>query len=528
MKVMIVDDEVIIRDGLSQVIEWDAYQFQLLEPAASAEEALDRVVDERPDIVLTDIRMTGKSGLELALEIKSIYPHTEVIVLSGYDEFAYAQQALRNGVSDYLLKTSGPDEILKAMIQSRQRILKVREIIEQGEVKEHLIRRQLLEKVLQGSKQEADHVDLTILLEQWPIMQRLHEGMSCRVIIIAFDGWGTGEAEKQLLQFAIANMLEELLRAEVLAWQEGLLIFYPVDASAGSDGLQMMQSAIRRSSETLKCQLWAGSSAVFCSLEQLRSAYIEALYASEFRWLLTGQQYAVYEQVQSRKGGRRLCSQAEESELISILIAGDLGQLRGFTTKILAELRADSEAVPASVEAYLQSIVVAAQRWLERALSAAGNDNIAAETHVEGQSLNQPFMPIPERKLSAYLEKIAATYRRAASGKSGYVQRATDYIKEHLDQNLTLQKVAEYVYVNPNYLSEMFKRQLGINYIDFVTTERMEKAKLLLVGTDAKIGEIAKTVGYEDIKYFTKLFKRHASLTPTEYRNQSEFFPPSY
>ncbi len=526
MRIMIVDDEVIIRDGLSQVIEWDAYQFQLLKPAASAEEALDRVSDERPDIVLTDIRMTGKDGLELASELKILFPQTEVIVLSGYDEFAYAQQAMRSGVSDYLLKTSGPDEILKAIIQSRQRILKAREMLEQGETKQHLIRRQLLERVLQGNKQETVSSDMDMLLEQWPSLQLLRQGQDYRVILISYSGWGEAEAAQLLLQFAVSNMLEELLRCELVEWQEGLLIFYPVDPSMGHNGFHSVHSAIRRAAETLKCQLWAASSAVFSSLQHVRDAYIEARYANDFRWLLNEQNYVIYEQVEKRRGGGRLCTQAEESELIAILISGDLGNLRSFTSRILEQLRTDREAVPASVEAYLQSVVVAAQRWLERALSSIGGDNLTSGIEVQG--LNKPFLPAPDRKLFAQLEKITAAYRRVASGKSGYVQRASDYIKEHLDQNLTLQKVAEYVHVNPNYLSEMFKRQLGINYIDFVTTERMEKAKLLLASTEAKIGEIAKSVGYEDIKYFTKLFKRHASLTPTEYRNQSEFFPPSY
>lgn len=123
MKLLIVDDEVIIRTGLSTVIPWAENGFSLLPAAASAEEALMRIPVERPELILTDIRMTGASGLEMSSEVLASYPDTEVIVLSGYDEFTYAQQAIRQGVSEYLLKTSGPDEILQAALRARDRRL---------------------------------------------------------------------------------------------------------------------------------------------------------------------------------------------------------------------------------------------------------------------------------------------------------------------------------------------------------------------------------------------------------------------
>ena len=119
MKVLIVDDEVIIRNGLSTVINWADNGFTVLTPAASAEEALQRIPVEMPEIIFTDIRMTGLSGLDMAHEVKQQYPEIEIIVISGYDEFSYAQQAMREGVSDYLLKTSRPGEIIEAAVQAR-------------------------------------------------------------------------------------------------------------------------------------------------------------------------------------------------------------------------------------------------------------------------------------------------------------------------------------------------------------------------------------------------------------------------
>lgn len=122
MNVLIVDDEVIIRTGLASVISWSELGLNLLPPAASAEEALERLEAERPDILITDIRMNGKTGLELAEEAAARLPGLEVIILSGYGDFAYTQQAIRQGVGDYLLKTSKPEEIIRTVLRAKRRL----------------------------------------------------------------------------------------------------------------------------------------------------------------------------------------------------------------------------------------------------------------------------------------------------------------------------------------------------------------------------------------------------------------------
>lgn len=156
MKVMIVDDEVIIRNGLSTVVNWEENGFTVLEPAASAEEALQRIPDEQPEIIFTDIRMTGLSGIDMAREVKKQFPDTEIIIISGFDEFAYAQQAMREGVSDYLLKTSRPGEIIQSAAKARERLEARRRNEEGGRVQQTIVNRGFLRRLLaSGSASDA-------------------------------------------------------------------------------------------------------------------------------------------------------------------------------------------------------------------------------------------------------------------------------------------------------------------------------------------------------------------------------------
>lgn len=361
MKILIVDDEVIIRTGLASVIAWNELGLRLLAPAASAEEALERMEAERPDILLTDIRMKGKTGLQLAEEARLIVPDLEVIILSGYGDFAYTQQAIRQGVGDYLLKTSKPEEIIKAVMRAKQRLMERRA--------EHSRTRML------------DSTDLA-----------------------------------------------------------------------------------------------------------------------------------------GRQGGKTVLSQEEENTLGSILLDHDPMALKAWTQGLADELAVDPECTPESFKACLQSAAVAGHRWLERTLRAIGREGKVRfapwlQEHPEGTKLRD--------ELFWHLHGIMNLYHTAlGEGQTSHVQRAKAYIESCPAQELSLQQVAAYVHLHPGHLSELFKKETGSAFGDYVTGRRMRRAMDLLAVSPAKVSEIAAMSGYEDVKYFSRLFKKHTGKTPSEFREE--------
>ncbi|MDF2963409.1 MAG: two-component system response regulator, partial [Paenibacillus sp.] len=223
MRIMIVDDEVIIRTGLAKVIKWEELGMELLEPAASAEEAMERIPAERPNILLTDIRMTGKTGLQLAEEARRIIPELEVIVLSGYDDFAYTQQAIRQGVSDYLLKTSRPEEIIKTVLKARQRIEEKWAAHSQGHFQHKEARNRLFERwVADGETKEIEPQHLSSFLPRLfgdtdSIQGRL------QIILLSAEGWHESPASESLLLFAVENMLQDLFSCETLLQKKRII-----------------------------------------------------------------------------------------------------------------------------------------------------------------------------------------------------------------------------------------------------------------------------------------------------------------
>ncbi|MFE4712500.1 response regulator [Paenibacillus sp. NPDC056722] len=516
MNILIVDDEAIIRMGLCTVINWEALGMTLLPPAESAEEVLERIPGERPDVVLTDIRMSGMNGIELAKEIKEQLPDVEIIILTGYDDFRYAQQALREGVTDYLLKTSGPEEVIKAVMKAQQNLSMKREAAEHGAVSAAALRSRLLEEWLTGGgRRSSDTAGFKPVIDWLQQNGVLSKDESCgaqpmRVLLVGASGWGD-ERFSELILGSAENRLQELLPCVTLVRNHTIIV--ALRAEEGWPCMRMLEKALYQVREMLKCDLFAAAGEIVHSLSELPQSYEEAAKIYAYRVLFGDQGLYGMKDIERRRGGRTVCSEKEERELLGLLIQNYATQLHAWTHRIIEEQLQDPDATPTALQAYLQSIIIVAHRWLDRNREIGASEPTAVPifTFEAGVRL--------EDELFRQLLNVMNEFHQGASdSRYAYIQRAIAYIRNHLNQQLSLQQVAGVVHLTPNHFSEVFKRETGQGYIEFVTRERMLRAGRLLLTTQKKIGEIAGEVGYEDMKYFSQQFKKIMGSTPSEYR----------
>ncbi|CAH8714888.1 response regulator [Paenibacillus thiaminolyticus] len=552
MKVLIVDDEVIIRTGLAQVIPWNELGFEVLPPCASAEEAMEVIGTEKPHLVLTDIRMTGADGIALAAHIREVSPRTETLILTGYDDFHYARRALREGVCDYLLKTSRPDDIVKAALRAKARLLEKQDAAMHDSAKEASHRERQMLKLLteplpvedcrriaaelfrgdgapQGSGSVASSygtapIDATVI-EAASDETAVINAASYEAAVIEAAGWG--EARHGLLLFAAANLLAELLGGPVIRHAQLLLALRRTEPVPGRLPCGW-DEALRRTEQLLKCRLFAGIGGAAADAADIGRSCREAGSAGRFRWFAAGRRLLHYEETAAREGRPSICSAQEEDSLLQALSSGRPERLRLWIGERVKELIAHPHATPESIRSYGQSALIAAERWLERCAQAAAPLNRQAAEAWDGWSwqphaLADPAAAVPEQwegSLFAALQEAMQIYRdRYADDAVPYVSRAMRYIRETADGSLTLQHVASVVNVHPNHLSDKFKQETGMNYIEYVTQARIARACRLLQDGSALVSDTARMVGYEDLKYFSQLFKKHMGCTPSEYRS---------
>ncbi|MFS0869855.1 helix-turn-helix domain-containing protein [Paenibacillus xylanilyticus] len=525
MRLLIVDDEVIIRTGLASVIAWNELGIELLAPAASAEEALTRMAEERPHILMTDIRMTGKTGLELADEGLQLLPELEVIILSGYDDFAYAQQAIRQGVTDYLLKTSKPEEIIKTVLQAKQRITdRWAEKSREGRLLREN-RQRLFEKWI---------IDGDVGTGPCPafLKQGVGEGTDVslnggqvyqQVFIIQAKGWSRSSAA--LLRFAVQNMLEDLLPGAVAHIQKKQIIGVVQVANLKQELQYTLKTVLNHMEQLLKCSLRAAIGHPVCGEIHLHDSYKTASAAFQYLGLLQDKIWSI-EQVSHRKGGKTLLTHEEETALGTLLLDNDPVVLTTWTQELVRELMMDPEVTPESFHACLHSAVIAGHRWLVRTMRAIGREEPARY---------EPWQPEPDADaadlrdmLFHHLYGLMHTYySQMGQGQASHVQKAIAYIESGLAQEISLQQVAGQVHLHPGHLSELFKKETGITFGDFVTNMRIRRAMEMLAVSPAKVSEVAAISGYEDVKYFSRLFKKHTGKTPSEFREEAYSFKPS-
>ncbi|CAI6028285.1 HTH-type transcriptional activator RhaR [Paenibacillus sp. JJ-100] len=532
MRLLIVDDEVIIRTGLASVIAWHELGIELLHPAVSAEEALTRIAEERPHILMTDIRMNGKSGLELAEEALHLLPELEVIILSGYDDFSYAQQAIRNGVTDYLLKTSKPEEIIKTVLQAKTRITeRWAEKSREGQWLRENRERQFIEWVIEGNT-DAGRCPSSLAFGEEnisPVQSCIRESssterpMSRQVVLIQAEGWS--RSSDALLRFAVQNMLEDVLSGAIAQIEKQHIVCVLPLASELEASVYRLEDGISRIEQWLKCSLRAAVGEAVQHASELHRSYQTAMTAFRYRGLKDDKVWR-YEEISSRQGGKTVLTHEEETTLGTLLLDNDPVSLTTWIRELIVKLIAEPDVTPGSYAACLHSVVIAGHRWLARTLQSIGREQ---PTRLE------PWTPEPEKQATEIGDELFhhlydlmhAYHSRMGQGQAAHVQKAIGYIETSLTQDISLQQVAGHVHLHPGHLSELFKKEMGVTFGDFVTDIRIRRAMDMLAVSPAKVSEIAAISGYEDVKYFSRLFKKHTGKTPSEYREQALGFKSS-
>ena len=401
-KVLIVEDEVLVREGLKSVIGWDKLGMEVVGDVSNGKQALEVYERERPDIILTDIRMPVMDGLELIARIREKDKKTGIVILTCYEEFGYLQEALRMGVSDYILKLKmKPSEIEAAM-----------------------------EKV----KKKLDH----------------EKG----------SGAGTEAAEEFRLQ------KEEELKQYIFYHQVSIDFF---------------RSRMKRLNLAVKEKDMILFRVVLRKCEKARLKIMDER-GMLIRFIILN----MTEEVMGRYGGGETIQEGPDCFLLFMNAGKD------FQKK----------------DEWMEEM----QQEISKAL-----ENFMGVRTVWGMSgIFQSFMELPEK-----YQECCQKMEQETANLSVEIYEAVRYIEGHLTERLTLNQVAASSNLSPNYLSSLFKKELGIGFVDYITEKRVEKAKELLENTGLKTYEVAQQAGFVDESYFSKTFKRTTGKRPSAFRKRN-------
>lgn len=528
IKLLVVDDEEEIRTGISSVIDWEAYGIEICGEAENGRKALDLIERLSPDIILVDIRMPVMDGLQVIETLHSKNSPVRSVILSGYDDFSYAQRALKSGASDYLLKPCRPQEILET-------VLRIKTLIENENEREEklrllkvkfkeslpLLKEKFLARLLSGSSFTPE--TLVESINFFGI--NLTPSGQVAVAVFRIDepaGFSKNgnSTDTELMKFSVMNIASELIGAklpcEVLEYGDDLAAIISIQDNIYENMLPSLLDKVKTSISTfLHFTLSIGVGRPHNIQDEVYLSLEEALKALDFKFFTGDNSIIMYEDIREYAAKEPSYPINEEKELLNNIKTHRIDKLEESIEKFISAVREKHGSKDYLLKAGLALLFSIYHLCIENSLETtdifgaglSGLDNILQADTLAG--------------LKAELYNIASVTAEKLNNKrsrNSIVEFMVRYINENCHNDISLEVIANEAYISPGYASLLFKQNIGINFVDYLHKARIEKACSLLKDIRLKIYEVSSIVGYNDEKYFSQVFKKYKGVTPSQYR----------
>ncbi|HHW00544.1 MAG TPA: response regulator [Clostridiaceae bacterium] len=520
--VLLVDDDQIVVEGLRRFVNWNELGYQVINVALSEKEAIKIIETEYVDVVLTDIVMPGKSGLDLIKEAHEINPYIKIVILSGYGEFEFAKQALKLGAFDYLMKPVNFSELINTFDRLKS-VLK-NDIEERQKQKEFLsIRRmQFMNNLVNGYFSNIESINR----KAFELGMDLSEGSYCLIRIYIDENLDVSDKTKEndyvelKLNYSskINDFLCEFGRAFVFDnnLKELCVLFYPNDINNVESTLESLLKYVN-GSEPVRMILGVGG--IYDAITDAPNSYTEAGKALEYCYEKDSF-ILFYNKVKYIIEEKSVISSEVEEEILKCLINSDIDSLEEYILKMLDNLKNTNK----SDKSVLYNMCLEILHIINKYLSNFGDEVIV----IRQNSYNTIISILRENDFdhikdffSGYLRKVSSVINENKKEPVGYaIEKVIKYIDTHYNEDISLNKLSEIAYLHPIYLSKLFKEKTGENFTDYLVKVRIENAKKLLRNLSLRIYDISEMVGYDSSKHFSKVFKEITGITPRDYRNQ--------
>jgi two-component system response regulator YesN len=524
-KVFLVEDEIVAREGIRNTIDWQVAGFEFCGEAPDGEIALPRIEESKPDVLITDIKMPFMDGLQLSRIVREHMPWVKIIILSGHDEFKYAQTALKIGVTEYLLKPVSSEDIIDVL--KRVAVLLDQEISERENLKQLrsqaeyslvLRREQLLLRLVMGGISSGDVIEQSQQLGLNLVAQHY------LVLLIRIESCDDGrpydyheyQRVEEMISDLAGNTTDVLLTKRDM--EELVLIL------KGDDPEQLCQEGnfwaelIRKElADNTIGRLIIEMGSPQERLSDIHRSFAEAL--AKARNLARLSLSTDSQESKQQIGLQKLDHRALED----YLRFGDLGAFDAFFESDLCLI----------CESALQSDLVMHYLFLEVFLTIAqfvsdlgdGDHRITPELQEIEEILQRVTTMEQIRTELQQIVSSALVFRNSKVNhqRTMIIQRAKAYIDDHFgDPDLQMNHVAREFSLSPSHFSTVFSQEIGKPFRDYLNSLRITRAKELLRTTNITCADVARRSGYSDSHYFSTVFKRKTGFTPQEFRKQSQ------
>ena len=530
-RIILVDDEEEVRKGIIRKIDWEALGFQVVGDAENGQDALEKIEQLEPDVVMTDIRMPYMDGLTLTSWIRQKYPSVKVLIFSGFDDFEYAQKAIKLNVTEYILKPVNVEELTRILNRVRenldQEIEQRRDVdlLRESYLSSLPILRELFLNDMVRGNMPAENIRQK--LEEYKIDILGAEKWLTAVINVeneASEETGlTLHQEKELIPISVKSLLEDNLKdyCRFTAFNSavGVTLIAAVDGERKQTSLiDLLGDICKEIKRILQVTVTIGIGYFSRELEQLPAAYQSAVDALGYREIVgTGKTIYINDMEPVSRGKLQLETR-DEADLIAVVKFGTREKIEAAAKSFAARMEG-ARVHMRQLQVYQMSIINCLIRLMQQQdleLGAMfGTDEMYGKV-IYGNMKPEEFASVIT-EVGCRMNEAMNRERDKTAKK--VILEAKQYILDHYqDPELSVDVMCRQLHMSPAYFSTVFKRETGQTYIAYLTEVRLDKAVELLNTTDDKTYVIAQKVGYQEQNYFSYVFKKRFGISPTKFR----------
>lgn len=532
LSVIIADDEIWICRLIQKLIDWNTLGLTLVQECYDGLSAFNSIKELSADIVITDIRMPGLDGIELIKNTREAGLDTEFIIISGYRDFEYAQKALQYNVYDYILKPINEDLLTEALCELKETILRNRshkahevELREKANQYEQIILEQTLLNCLDGTTPEDESIynELGLASDSGLFSVLVLKLMPLSPLSDTNDRNAVAKAS---IKRSISKCLDPGYIRNFYVEKDDQMIFILHYNQSWNEKIrqlpQKVQAILIDDDTILEYYCFsAGLGSSVNALEEIGLSYKHADEAWRAFLHLGINKFYDYSSIkfQAVDINDRFDFECRR-ELSGIWIRNDEAALTKFVQNLFIPIQ-NSSITP---QAHYQTSEVLISFITEKFLSQLAEEDSPWDfdelsillQRCTGQNQIVSFL------ISNLLDAMENWHEHIGSKQSSYITSAIEYIQQNYMNNITLKEVASYVFLNPTYFSEVFKKEMGINFKKYLIEYRVQLAAELLKNNHYKITDVAQMVGYKDNRYFSRLFFKVMGVSAQQYRKTYE------
>jgi two-component system response regulator YesN len=542
LKLLIVDDEPDTREGLRYYFDWEKYDIEVIGEADDGSTAIPMILEKKPDIILSDIKMPDIDGIQMAKHIRTFNEKVKIVFISGYDDLGFVKSAMKVEAIDYILKPVDLNEmdivikrVTKMINEEKDAKMLMHKMNDKLQESMPTLReKHFMTLVRDGIGDEKDLSKKMEFLE----LDLPSEGEYC-VVVISIDDRASlyekmTEKDKQLTSFSVINICEELINKSVKGYVfenrpgEYVSILRPqcredkenIDYDEEEDLYSLFKDIKDSVYMFLKISVTIGVGLTVYSLKDIAKSYLKAYENVNQKLFLGKNKIITIDSLETEEDYIHQFDFSNTQQLANMIKSSDEEKLINAIDNIFKDLaRYKNTNIKYCLNICLQLILTASRQLMELQINV--DESRFDENLIWEQIFKFETLEDMKQLITNYLVKVSQYIAEKRNKRSrNIIEQIKEVIQKKYNENITINDIAKEVYLSNTYLCMMYKQETGETVNEYLTKVRIERAKELLKDPQNKLYDICYSIGYVEPGYFSKIFKKHTGLSPTEYRDK--------